>query len=229
MAPGPPAGGYGANGSLAQGAAVYGPFDVFVDSHDNVFYADLGNNFPDGGAPNTDHTIPFNNNVIREVPATAQTVPFAMAAGAVYTVAGVPGVAGVGFTTSTTGNPVVATAALLQQPRGISVDTAGNLFFADNGNQVIREVPCTGGSLTAGNIYVVAGVAGSRGFAGRRRDLPMRLRLIFRREHLWIRPAIYSLRIRPMIECVKLFRPEVQSIPRNDHDLRGQWFHVFRG
>jgi hypothetical protein len=167
VAPGPPAGGYGVNGAAAVGAGVYGPFDVFVDSQDNVFYADLGNNFPDGGAPNSDHTIPFNNNVIREVPATAQTVPFAMAAGAVYTVAGVPGLAGVGHTTSTTGNPVVATAALLQQPRGISVDAGGNLFFADNGNQVIREVPIgTANGMTAGDIYDVVGVAGSRGFVG---------------------------------------------------------------
>jgi sugar lactone lactonase YvrE len=162
-----PAGGYGVNGTPALGAAVYGPFDVFVDSHNNVFYADLGNNFPDGAAPNSDTSIPFNNNVIREIPATTQTIPFAMTAGAVYTVAGVPGVAGVGHTTSTTGHPVVATAALLQQPRGISVDAAGNLFFADNNNQVIREVPiATALGLTSGDIYDVAGVAGNHGFAG---------------------------------------------------------------
>ena len=52
-APGPPAvAGYGARRKLPQVRPVYGPFDVFVDSHDNVFYADLGNNFPGRGQPN---------------------------------------------------------------------------------------------------------------------------------------------------------------------------------
>src|SRR5262249_26017822 len=43
--PAPPTAGYGADGSAALGAALNGPFDVFVDSHNNVFIADLGNNF----------------------------------------------------------------------------------------------------------------------------------------------------------------------------------------
>jgi trimeric autotransporter adhesin len=163
--PAPPAGGYAANGTLlSAGLALYGPFDVFVDSHNNVFYADLGNNFPDSG-PNTG-PAPFNNNVIREIPATAQTVPFAMNANAVYTVAGIPGVAGVGHTTSTT-TPLAATNAELQQPRGISVDAAGDLFFVDNGNQVVREVPiATANGMTAGAIYDVAGNYPNRGFVG---------------------------------------------------------------
>ena len=98
----PPAGGYAANGAAAAGGALYGPFDVFVDSHDNVFEADLGNNFPESG-PNTDLSIPFNNNVIREILASDGTI---------HTVAGIPGVAGVGHTTSgTTG--LLATAAEL--------------------------------------------------------------------------------------------------------------------
>jgi len=156
--PAPPTGGFSVNGTAALGAEMYGPFDVFVDSHDNVFYADLGNNFPPV------NTLPPNNNIIREIPATAQTVPFAMTAGAVYTVAGVQGQNG--HTTSTT-TPVAATAALLNLPRGISVDAAGNLFFADNGNQVIREVPiATANGMTAGAIYDVAGSFPNRGFVG---------------------------------------------------------------
>jgi len=150
----PPAGGYAANGAAAAGGALYGPFDVFVDSHDNVFEADLGNNFPESG-PNTDLSIPFNNNVIREILASDGTI---------HTVAGIPGVAGVGHTTSgTTG--LLATAAELDQPIGIAVDTYGNLFFADSVNQVIREVPAvTAGGMTAGDIYDVVGMAGSRGY-----------------------------------------------------------------
>jgi sugar lactone lactonase YvrE len=163
--PNPPAGGYGANGTAANVAPLYGPFDVFVDSHDNVFYADLGNNFPPAG-PNKDLTIPFNNNVIREIPATAQTFPFAMTAGDVYTVAGVQGLLGVGHTTSTTGTPVVATAAHLDQAVGIFVDASGDIFFADQVNQVIREVPAvTAGGMVAGDIYDIAGTALVRGYS----------------------------------------------------------------
>jgi hypothetical protein len=164
--PNPPTGGFDVNGTPAATAKIYGPFDVFVDSHDNVFFADLGNNFPPAG-PNKDLTIPFNNNIIREIPATAQTFPFAMTAGDIYTVAGVQGLTGVGHTTSTGTTPVAATAALLNQPIGISVDAAGNLFFADSVNQVIREVPATtANGMTAGDIYDVAGIFGHVGFSG---------------------------------------------------------------
>ncbi len=162
--PNPPSGGY-ESGMPALASHVYGPFDVFVDSHDNVFYADLGNNFPPAG-PNKDLTIPFNNNVIREVPSTTTVTP-PMTAGNVYTVAGVPGVAGVGHTTSTSTTPVLATAALLNGPVGIYVDGSGNLFFADRGNHVVREVPAaTANGMIAGNIYDVAGNFPNRGYSG---------------------------------------------------------------
>ena len=147
--PAPPVVGYGANGAAAIGAGLNGPFDVFVDSHDNVFIGDLGN------------PGPTPNNVVREVPATAQVFPFAMVAGHIYTVAGVQG--SIGHTTG-----VLATLALLNGPEGIFVDTKGNLFFADTSNQVIREVagPTPGTGMTAGFIYDVAGTAGTHGYSG---------------------------------------------------------------
>jgi sugar lactone lactonase YvrE len=147
--PAPPAMGFGAEGSPSVGAALNGPFDVFVDPHDNVFIADLGN----------DNTL--SNEVVREVPATAQTLPFAMAAGNIYTVAGTKQTVG----PATSGG--LATAATLNGPKGIFVDAAGNLFFADNGNEVIREVagatPSPG--MTAAHIYNIACNA-SAGFSG---------------------------------------------------------------
>ncbi len=151
----PPAPGYGMDGAVAAGAALDGPFDVFVDGSDNVFIGDLGNPAP-----------PIANNVVREVPATAQTLPFAMIAGHIYTVAGVPMH---GPTTGPPASGVLATSStvLLNGPEGIYVDAKGNLFFADIGNQVIREVagptPTTG--MTAGFIYNIAGNA-SKGFSG---------------------------------------------------------------
>ena len=155
----PPTGGYGPNGTPAITAPIYGPFDVFVDSNDNVFFADLGNNFPPAGA--NKNPAPFNNNVIREVPSTTTVTP-PMTAGDVYTVAGTQGVAGVGHTTG-----VLATSAFLNGPVGITVDASGNLFFADRGNHVIREVPiATANGMTAGFIYDVAGNFPSRGYSG---------------------------------------------------------------
>jgi sugar lactone lactonase YvrE len=149
----PPVAGYAANGTAALGGMLNGPFDVFVDVHDNVFIADLGNNFPNNPM------LPVNNNVIREIPSTTTTTP-AMTAFDVYTVAGVQGMVG-----HTTG--ILATTALLDQPIGISVDAAGNLFFADSVNQVIREVPAVAATgMTAGFIYDIAGTAGQRGYSG---------------------------------------------------------------
>jgi sugar lactone lactonase YvrE len=150
--PAPPALGFGAEGSATVGAALNGPFDVFVDPHDNVFIADLGN----------DNTV--SNEVVREVPATAQTFPFVMVAGHIYTVAGTKQTSG----PATSGG--VATAATLNGPKGIFVDASGNLYFADNGNEVIREVAgptpnAANAGMTAGHIYNIAGNA-SAGFSG---------------------------------------------------------------
>jgi sugar lactone lactonase YvrE len=154
-APNPPAG-YSANGTVATSAMLDGPFDVFVDSHDNVYIADLGNNFP---LPE-DPSLPQNNNVIREVPATTTVSP-AMTAGSIYTIVGTPGSYG------HSANGTLATSALLNQAIGLSVDIHGNLFFADSGNQVIREVPATtAGGMTAGDVYDVAGTAGSKSYSG---------------------------------------------------------------
>ncbi len=152
---GNPQAGYSANGTVATSAFLDGPFDVFVDSHDNVYIADLGNNFP---LPE-DPSLPQNNNVIREVPATTTVTP-AMTAGSIYTIVGTPGSYG------HSANGTVATSALLNQAIGLSVDSHGNLFFADSGNQVIREVPAaTGAGMTAGDVYDVAG-NGTKAYLG---------------------------------------------------------------
>ena len=87
-----------------------------------------------------------NNNVIREVN---------LALGTISTVAGnaQPGFSGDGG---------AATSAMLNSPRGVSVDAAGNLYIADTGNDVIREV-------SGGQINTVAGqgtVAGNTGDSG---------------------------------------------------------------
>ncbi len=76
------------------------------------------------------------NNRIREVAADTGTIT---------TVAGT-GTAGF------SGDGGAAFSAQLNQPRGITVTPDGNLFIADTGNQSIREVPAS-----SGTIFTVAG------------------------------------------------------------------------
>jgi 3-keto-L-gulonate-6-phosphate decarboxylase len=84
------------------------------------------------------------NNVIREV---------ISATGIIITVAG-NGTAGY------SGDGAAATAAQLNCPHGVAVDSSGDLFIADTGNNVIREVV-----QATGNIITVAGT-GTAGYSG---------------------------------------------------------------
>ena len=58
------------------------------------------------------------------------------------------------------GDGGAATAAQLNQPRGVALDGAGNLYIADWFNQRIRKV-----DVSSGNISTVAGT-GTAGFSG---------------------------------------------------------------
>ena len=53
-----------------------------------------------------------------------------------------------------------ATAAGMNEPFGIAVDTAGNIYFCDHAQEVIRKV------TASGTITRIAGIAGSSGFSG---------------------------------------------------------------
>ena len=118
--------GYSGDGGPATAAELNGPDGVAVDSAGDLFIAD---------------TV---NNVIREV---------VKATGDIITVAG-NGTAGY------SGDNGPATAAELDSPRGLAVDSAGDLFIADSGNNVIREVV-----KATGDIITVAG-NGTAGYSG---------------------------------------------------------------
>jgi sugar lactone lactonase YvrE len=68
-------------------------------------------------------------------------------------------VAGKYFQPGYNGDDIAATSALLNTPRGVSVDSSGNLYICDTGNNRIRRVD------TSGTITTVAG-NGSAGFSG---------------------------------------------------------------
>ncbi|GAA4465092.1 hypothetical protein GCM10023093_16700 [Nemorincola caseinilytica] len=103
-----------------------------------------------------------SNSVIRKV----------NPAGIISTVAGDAMVIGGGYA----GDGGPATASLLMWPEGIAVDTFGNLYVADNGNNMIRRISTTGiitrvagtGSLTYsgdGGMALAAGLSTPRGIA----------------------------------------------------------------
>ena len=86
----------------------------------------------------------FNNNTIRKI----------TPAGVVSTIAGYAGVSGSANGTGTN--------ASFNGPRGIALDAAGNIYVADSGNNLIREITSGGvASILAGS-----GVSGSANGAG---------------------------------------------------------------
>jgi sugar lactone lactonase YvrE len=110
--------GYGGDGAPAGNAELNSPSGIAVDGAGNLYIADPA------------------NNRIREVMAGT---------GIISTIAG-NGTAGYG------GDGGLATNAELQSPVGIAIDSSGNLYIADQGNNVIRKV-ATNGTITtvAGN------------------------------------------------------------------------------
>ncbi len=151
--------GYNGDGITATTADLYSPMTVSVDNAGNLFIAD------------------YNNLRIREVscatttssgskctPSTNQT------AGEIFTVVGT-GSGGYNDDGQS------ATGATIYYASGVVVDSAGDLFIADQDNYRIREVPCDVSTLTCtpptGDtkefIYTVAGT-GSTTFYGN--DLP---------------------------------------------------------
>jgi uncharacterized protein (TIGR03437 family) len=172
--------GFAGDGGTATSAELYLPTGVFVDSSGNLFIADRGNNrirkvstsgtittvagngsagsTGDGGpATAAELYQPTNvavdaagdifiaatkNNKIREVSAGS---------GIITTVAGD---GAMGFY----GDGGTATNALLNQPQGVAVDSSGDIFLADTGNNRIREVSLPTAPLpaiTSGGVVAV--------------------------------------------------------------------------
>ena len=131
------------------------------------------------------------NNVIREV----------TPAGIITTVAGT-GAAGY------TGDGGPATAATLNDPTGVAVDAQGDLFIADSGNNVIREV-------TAGTISTVAGT-GAAGYTGDGRFRPPPPRSMIPLAWRWMRRATCSSPTRATTGFVRCWPARV------DHHRRRQ-------
>lgn len=128
--------GFSGDGGPATSAMIQHTGGIDVDSQGNIYFADV------------------YNHRIRRIDAST---------GFITTVAGsgATGASGGGFG----GDGGQATAALLDGPRDVAVDAAGNLYIADSGNNRIRFVNATTGVITtfAGTGY--AGFGGDNGQA----------------------------------------------------------------
>lgn len=138
------------DGGPATAALLSLPLSVAVDGVGNLYIAD------------------WLNNRVQEVPA-ASGVQFGqpMTKYDMYTIAGsAAGNSG----DSADGSP--ATSALLDSPASVAVDAAGDVYFADDYNNRVQEVPAVSGtqwgqSMTASDMYTVAGSStGSEGNSG---------------------------------------------------------------
>ena len=119
-------GGYSGDNVHATAAQLNYPHGIAVDAAGNIYIADS------------------INNRIRMI--TKST-------GNITTIAGY-GAIGY-FTGGYSGDGGPATAALLSNPNGVAVDTAGNIYIADSDNNRIRMI-----TKSTGDITTIAGVAG---------------------------------------------------------------------
>ena len=136
------------NGGPATSAKLSVPAGVAVDGAGDVFLADPGN---------------FE---VQEVPASSGPhYGITMTAGDIYAVDGTAGTSG------TAGDGGPATSAQLSQDADVAVDSAGNLYISDTGNNRIQEVAAAthaqwGISMTGGDVYTIAGSATGAGGSG---------------------------------------------------------------
>jgi hypothetical protein len=117
--------GFGGDSGLASSAELNGPSGVAVDSGDNLYIADPG------------------NNRIRKV---------AAGSGVITTIAG-------NDSAGYSGDNGPAAGAELNAPGGVAIDSAGSVYIADTGNNVIRRIN------TSGTITTVAG-NNAEGYSG---------------------------------------------------------------
>ncbi len=141
-------GAYGLSGDGGPGfsALLSDPFGVAVDSAGNVYIADSG------------------NNRVQELAASSHDQwGISMTAGDIYTIAG-----SADGTLGNSGDGGPATSAKLYAPADVTVTSSGDIYIADSYNNQVREIADASGnqygqSMTAGDIYTVAGVLDATG------------------------------------------------------------------
>ena len=171
--------GYSGNGGAATSAELQYPYGVAVDSSGDLYIADTfnavirkvtasgtistvaGSNIPgytgDGSTAtlaelNYPYGVAVDSSGNLFIADTGNSAIRKVASGNITTVAGTT-------VSGYTGDGGAATSATLQNPQGVAVDASGNLFIADTGNVVVREV-------SGGNISTVANLGRNYGYGG---------------------------------------------------------------
>ncbi len=136
------AAGHSGDGGAATLAFLSDPVGLAIDSASDIYIADEG------------------NNRVQEVFALGgESWGNTFTAGDIYTVVGnAAGTAGI------SANGTALSSSHLSAPEGVGVDSGGDLFIADTGNNRVAEVPTAGGTqygvvMTANEIFDVAGSA----------------------------------------------------------------------
>ena len=146
---------YSAGNSGDKGAAtsalMLSPYDVVVDSSNNLYILDL------------------QYNVVRKVKSTTGIITTVAGTGGTCSYGTAPydnggGLGGATFSMtaryqghSSCGDSGAATSATFNNAYGIAVDVSGNVFIADRGNLVVRKVTAAGTiSTVAGNGYMTS-------------------------------------------------------------------------
>jgi sugar lactone lactonase YvrE len=119
------------------GTELSSPQGVVQDSNGNTYISDT------------------NNCVIRIVNPSGAINDFVGASGGVQNFCGY------------SGDGSAATAAQINSPQGLAIDSSNNLYIADTGNQVIRKVDASTGNIStiAGNNALCCGYSGDGGAA----------------------------------------------------------------
>ena len=143
----PPQSGYGGDGGPASGAIFTVPVAITMDVLGNIYIADAGNNVVrvvyKGGAQVASLIALENPGVTAKV-------------GDIYTIAGIAPNPTNNGGAGTDG--VLATQSALNNPVGVALDAAGNLYISDSNNLAIRMV-----NAVTGIIYTVAGTLNNGG------------------------------------------------------------------
>jgi trimeric autotransporter adhesin len=117
--------GYSGDGGSATSASLSNPVSAAVDGFGNIVMADLG------------------NDVVWVVAISPDDPGYALAGGDIWTVGDIYTIAGDG-TQGYSGDGGDPTAAELNQPSGVAVDSIGDVVIADSGNHAIRLVAVIG-------------------------------------------------------------------------------------
>jgi uncharacterized protein (TIGR03437 family) len=145
--------GYSGDGGPANKAQLAQPYALAIDASNNIYISDLGNTnireiTTDGNIRtlvsgiSTDSIAIDTAGSIYFVDSFTHTVRKILPGGTQFIIAGIPG--NPGF--SGDGGP--GTSAQLNQPHGVALDSSGNVYVADSGNDVIRLLTPVASSIS---------------------------------------------------------------------------------